>query len=337
VKAVARNAVRVLLIGVAIAVMIVLPSYVSDFHSRDLAQAGVFFIAIVGLNIVTGYAGQISLGHGALMAIGGYTTANLVAHHGLRDVWTIPLAGLLTGVIGLLVGLPALRLSGLYLALATFGLSVAMPSILKHFSGVTGGDLGLRLVEEAPDKITGLSGTVTIWGYTLTQNHFLYYLTWSIALVLLVAAWALLRSGTGRAFRAIRDSELAAESFGVNRALYKTLAFGISGFYAGVAGSLLVVSAEIVNPLSFTFLLSITLLVGTVVGGLGSLSGMIVGAFFLEYLPDLSDRVSRAPGVASIVYGAVIILVMIALPGGAGGALKRFSEPLTTRLYTRSQ
>ncbi len=336
-RAIARTGLRVLVVGVAIGVMIVLPSYVSDFHSRDLAQAGVFFIAIVGLNIVTGYAGQVSLGHGALMAIGGYTSANLVAYHGVRDVWTIPLAGLLTGAIGLLVGLPALRLSGLYLALATFGLSVAMPSILKHFSGVTGGDLGLRLVEEAPEKITGLSGTVTIWGHTLTQNHFLYYLTWSIALVLFVAAWALLRSGTGRAFRAIRDSELAAESFGVNRALYKTLAFGISGFYAGIAGSLLVVSAEIVNPLSFTFLLSITLLVGTVVGGLGSLSGMIVGAFFLQYLPDLSDRVSSAPGVASVVYGAVIILVMILLPGGVGGALKRFSDPLTTRLYTRSQ
>jgi branched-chain amino acid transport system permease protein len=332
-----RLALRVLLLAAAIGVIVWLPSQVSDFHSRDLAHAGVFFIAIVGLNIVTGYAGQISLGHGALMAIGGYTTAVLVAHHGIRDVWTIPLAGLLAGLVGLLVGLPALRLTGLYLALATFGLAVAMPSILKHFSGVTGGDLGLRLVEEAPGRVTGLSGTVTIWGHTLTQNHFLYYLTWSIALVLFLASWLLLRTRVGRAFRAIRDSELAAEAFGVNRAVYKTIAFGISGFYAGVAGSLLVVSAEIVNPLSFTFLLSITVLVGTVVGGLGSLAGMVAAAFFLQYLPELSDRVSNAPGVASVVYGAVIIVVMIALPSGIGGLLRRLAEPLTMRLYTRSQ
>ena len=335
--AVARFGLRLLLLAAAISVLIWLPSQVSDFHSRDLAQAGVFFIAIVGLNIVTGYAGQISLGHGALMAIGGYTTAILVAHHGIRDVWTIPLAGLLAGVVGLLAGLPALRLTGLYLALATFGLAVAMPSVLKHFSGVTGGDLGLRLVEEAPGRVTGLSGTVTIWGHTFTQNHFLYYLTWAIALVLFVASWLLLRSQVGLAFRAIRDSELAAEAFGVNRALYKTIAFGISGFYAGVAGSLLVVSAEIVSPLSFTFLLSITLLVGTVVAGLGSLGGIVVGAFFLQYLPELSDRVSTAPGVASVAYGAVIILVMIALPSGVGGLLRRLAEPLTMRLYTRSR
>jgi branched-chain amino acid transport system permease protein len=314
-----------------------MPTQVSDFHSRDLALAGVFFIAIVGLNVVTGYAGQISLGHGALMAIGGYTTANLVVHHGFRDVWTIPLAGLLTGAAGLLVGLPALRLSGLYLALATFGLAVAMPSLLSHFSGVTGGDLGLRLVEDAPERVTGLSGTVTIWGHTFTQNHFLYFLTWSIGLALFVVAWLLLRSRVGRAFRAIRDSELAAEAFGVNRALYKTLAFGISGFYAGIAGSLLVVIEEIVNPLSFTFLLSITLLVGVVVGGLGSLSGMGLGALFIQYLPDLSHHLSQAQGVPSVVYGAIIVLVMIVLPGGAGGLVARVASPLTTRLYTRSQ
>jgi branched-chain amino acid transport system permease protein len=337
VTAAVRVGLRVALLAAAVVLIVVLPSQLSDFHSRDLAQAGVFFIAIMGLNIVTGYAGQISLGHGALMAIGGYTTANLVVHHGVRDVWTIPIAGLVTAGVGLLVGLPALRLTGLYLALATFGLAVAMPSLLEHFSGVTGGDLGLRPVEDAPERVTGLSGTVTIWGHTFTQNHFLYYVTWSIGLVLFAAAWVLLRSKIGRAFRAIRDSELAAEAFGVNRALYKTLAFGISGFYAGVAGSLLVVIAEIVNPLSFTFLLSITLLVGAVVGGLGSLSGLVLGALFLQYLPDLSERVSKAPGAPSVVYGAVIVLVMIALPGGAGGLLRRLSDPLTTRLYTRSQ
>jgi branched-chain amino acid transport system permease protein len=269
------------------------------------------------------------------MAIGGYTTAALAVHEGWRDVWTIPLAGLAAGVVGFLVGLPALRLSGLYLALATFALAVAMPSLLKKFSGLTGGSQGLRLLEQAPLQVTGLSGSVTVLGHTTSQNHFLYYLTWAIGLAGFVAAWLLLRGRLGRTFRAVRDSEVAAASAGVNLARAKTLAFAISGVYAGVAGSLLAIQDEIVNPLSFTFLLSILILVGTVVGGLGSLPGMVLGAFFIHYLPDLSTRVSSAPGVPDVVYGAAIILVMILLPSGAGGLLRRLLEPLTTRLYTR--
>ena len=311
------------------------PRLVSDFHSRDLAEAGIFFIAIVGLNLLTGYTGQISLGHGALMAIGGYTTAALAVHEHWRDVWTIPLAGLAAGIVGFLIGLPALRLSGLYLALATFAFAVAMPSLLRKFPGLTGGGQGLRLLEDAPLQITGLSGTVTIFGHSMTQNHFLYYLAWGIGLVGFAVAWLLVRGRLGRTFRAVRDSEVAAASAGINLAWAKTLAFALSGVYAGVAGSLLAIQNEIVNPLSFTFLLSILLLVGVVVGGLGSLPGMVVGAFFVEYLPDLSTRVSTAPGVPDFVYGAAIIVVMILLPTGAGGLLKRVARPLTTRLYLR--
>jgi len=311
------------------------PRVVSDFHSRDLAHAGVFFIAIVGLNLLTGYTGQISLGHGALMAIGGYTTAALVVHEHWRDVWTIPLAGLAAGIVGFVIGLPALRLSGLYLALATFAFAVAMPSLLRKFSGLTGGGQGLRLLEQAPLQVTGLSGTVTIFGHSMTQNHFLYYLTWGIGLLGFVAAWLVVRGRFGRTFRAVRDSEVAAVSAGVNLARAKTLAFALSGVYAGVAGSLLAIQDEIVNPLSFTFLLSILILVGTVVGGLGSLPGMVLGAFFVQYLPDLSTHVSSAQGVPDFVYGAAIIVVMILLPTGAGGLLRRLARPLTTRLYLR--
>jgi branched-chain amino acid transport system permease protein len=311
------------------------PRLVSDFHSRDLAHAGVFFIAIVGLNLLTGYTGQISLGHGALMAIGGYTTAALVVHEHWRDVWTIPLAGVAAGIVGFLIGLPALRLSGLYLALATFAFAVAMPSLLRKFSGLTGGGEGLRLLEQAPLQVTGLSGTVTLFGHTTTQNHFLYYLTWGIGLLGFVAAWLVVRGRLGRTFRAVRDSEVAAVSAGVDLSRTKTLAFALSGVYAGVAGSLLAIQNEIVNPLSFTFLLSIVILVGAVVGGLGSLPGMVLGAFFVQYLPDLSTRVSSAQGVPDFVYGAAIILVMILLPTGAGGLLRRLARPLTTRLYLR--
>jgi branched-chain amino acid transport system permease protein len=311
------------------------PRFVSDFHSRDLAHAGVFFIAIVGLNLLTGYTGQISLGHGALMAIGAYTTAALVVHEHWRDVWTIPLAGIAAGIVGFLIGLPALRLSGLYLALATFAFAVAMPSLLRKFSGLTGGGQGLRLLEEAPLQVTGLSGTVTIFGRSMTQNHFLYYLTWGIGLLGFLVAWLIVRGRFGRTFRAVRDSEVAAASAGIGLAQTKTLAFAISGVYAGVAGSLLAIQDEIVNPLSFTFLLSILILVGTVVGGLGSLPGMVLGALFVQYLPDLSTRVSSAQGVPDFVYGAAIILVMILLPTGAGGLLRRLARPLTTRLYLR--
>jgi branched-chain amino acid transport system permease protein len=325
-----------LLLAVAVLVVYVLaPRFVSDFHARDLAHAGVFFIAIVGLNLLTGYTGQISLGHGALMAVGGYTTAALVVHEHWRDVWTIPLAGVAAGIVGFLIGLPALRLSGLYLALATFAFAVAMPSLLKKFSGLTGGGQGLRLLEQAPLQVTGLSGTVTVFGHSTSQNHFLYYLTWGIGLVGFLIAWLIVRGRLGRTFRAVRDSEVAAASAGIDLARAKTTAFAISGVYAGVAGSLLAIQSEIVNPLSFTFLLSILLLVGTVVGGLGSLPGMVLGALFIQYLPDLSTHVSTAQGVPDFVFGAAIILVMILLPTGAGGLLRRLAEPLTTRLYTR--
>jgi branched-chain amino acid transport system permease protein len=327
--------VGLLVAAAVLAVYAVAPRFVSDFHSRDLAHAGVFFIAIVGLNLLTGYTGQISLGHGALMAVGAYTTAALVVHEHWRDVWTIPLAGLAAGVVGFVIGLPALRLSGLYLALATFAFAVAMPSLLRKFSGLTGGGQGLRLLEQAPLQVTGLSGTVTIFGHSMTQNHFLYYLTWAIGLVGFLVMWLIVRGRLGRVLRAVRDSEVAAASTGIDLARYKTLAFAISGVYAGVAGSLLAIQDEIVSPLTFTFLLSILLLVGTVVGGLGSLPGMVLGALFVQYLPDASTRVSSAPGVPDFVYGAAIILVMILLPSGVGGLLRRLAEPLTTRLYTR--
>ncbi|MDX6508163.1 MAG: branched-chain amino acid transport system permease protein [Gaiellaceae bacterium] len=318
-----------------LAAYVLAPRFVSDFHSRNLAEAGVFFIAIVGLNLLTGYTGQISLGHGGLMAVGGYTAAALVVHEHWRDVWTIPLAGVAAGLVGFLIGLPALRLSGLYLALATFAFAVAVPSLLKKFSGLTGGSQGLRLLESAPLQVTGLSGTVTVFGHSMTQNHFLYYLTWGIGLLGFVAAWLLVRGRFGRTLRAVRDSEVAAASSGIDLARTKTLAFALSGVYAGVAGSLLAIQSEIVNPLSFTFLLSILILVGTVVGGLGSLPGMVLGAFFVEYLPNISTHFSSAQGVPDFVYGAAIILVMLLLPTGAGGLLRRLARPLTSRLYLR--
>ncbi len=328
-----RVGLGLLVAVVVVAVVVVLPHWLSDVRAAEFARAGCFFIAILGLNLLTGYTGQISLGHGALMAIGAYTTAILTAHHGLRDLWTIPLAGLVAMGAGFLLGLPALRLSGLYLALATFAFAVAMPSLLKKFSHFTGGSQGINLFDEALTRSTGALGPVHVFGHAVATNDFLYYLTWGIGLALAGVAWLIVRGRVGRAFRAVRDSEIAAASFGVNTAFYKTLAFAISGFYAGVAGGLFVlVSNWFVNPQSFYFDKSLLLVVGAVVGGLGSLAGLTAGALFVQFVPSWAGNLSKSPGVPSVFFGAAIVLIMILLPTGLGGLLRRLADPLTRRL-----
>jgi branched-chain amino acid transport system permease protein len=312
---------RVLPLLLALLLVAFLPRYISEFRAFQFANVGIYFIALVGLNILTGYTGQISLGHGAFMAIGGYTTAALVVHEGVRDLWTIPLAGLVAGGAGLLFGFPALRLSGVYLALATFAVAVATPSVLKRFEGLSGGSGGLILdLPAAP------------FGLPLGESDWLYYLAWGLAVVLLICGWLIVRGRVGRAFKAVRENEVAAISSGINLALYKTLAFGISAFYAGIAGSLLVISIAFVNPDTFPISLSILLLTGVVVGGLGSLSGVVVGALFIQFLPIYAQRVSQqAP---SVIYGLILIAVMFLLPTGAAGLMRRLLAPLT-RLYSR--
>jgi len=318
-----------------------LPLALSDFRAFQFARVGVFFIAICGLNILTGYTGQISLGHGALMAVGGYTTAILAVNGGMDELWTIPLAGLVAGAAGLLLGPPSLRLSGLYLALATFGIAVAVPAVLRWraIDQWTGGSSGKIL--SLPRARLGLH---------LTGNDWLYYLTWTIALVLLAAAWLLVRGRVGRAFRAIRDSEVAAASYGVNLALYKTLAFGVSAFYAGVAGSLYAISVAFVNPDTYPIKLSLFLVVGAVAAGLGSLSGLAFGALLVQFLPtDLTPEIvgwlnavlrtdlnPKAAGIPDAVFGGVLVLVMLLLPSGVSGLLHRAATALAGRLYTRS-
>ena len=360
----------------------VLPQFISDFRARDYAYVGIYLIALLGLNILTGYTGQISLGHGAFMAIGGYTTAILMAGNeqfggpvpsGMQDIWTLPIAGLVAGLFGLAFGLPALRLSGLYLALATFAVAVAMPSTVKRFEEYTGGGEGIQLF--GLPELTGSNAvapadpnapaTFELLGLTFTQNDWMYYLAWSIALGAFAGAWLILRGRTGRAFRAVRDSETAAVSSGVSLARYKTLAFGISAAYAGVAGGLFAIASAFVNPDTFPVALSIFLLVGIVVGGLGGLSGLVVGAIFVAFLPlwaqgqDLGsllpdsviqgDTVSipilgdflfkgtSAPGGPAIVYGIVLILLMFVLPNGVGGLFRRIGQVITNRRYSRSK
>jgi branched-chain amino acid transport system permease protein len=345
----------------AVVVMLFLPRFVSDFRAQQFAYVGIYFLALIGLNVLTGYTGQISLGHGAFMAIGGYTTAILVSDQQLeiaghvfssdmKDVWTIPIAALVSGAAGLLFGLPALRLSGLYLALATFAIAVAAPAVIKRFETSTGGGSGINLF--GLPGLTGAIDGVEIFGRTVTFNDWLYYLSWSLALLGLAVAWLLLRGRTGRAFRAVRDSETAAASYGVNLAWYKTLAFGISAAFAGVAGSLYAIATTFVNPDTFPIALSIFLLVGVVVGGLGSLWPLVIGAVFIhfmqiewaqrteavvpDFIPVLGDIDTDAPGAPAVAFGVILILIMLIAPGGAAGLVRRL-RGAATRAYQRAR
>ena len=240
-------------------------------------------------------------------------------------------------MFGFLLGIPALRLSGLYLALVTFGLAVAMPDLLAwdKLSSLTSGGQSIQLFGSKHLLGQGFND-VTVLGHTTSFNRAVYYLTWTLALVLFALAWLLLRGAPGRAFRAVRDSEVAAASSGVNIAAYKTVAFAIGAAYAGVAGSLLVIAVAFADPQSFPAKLSLTILVGAVIAGLGSMWGVLLGAAFVQFLPVASVHISKAQGVPDAIYGAALILIVLLLPAGIAGSLKRAASPLTTRLYTRS-
>jgi branched-chain amino acid transport system permease protein len=321
-----------------------LPTVITSFQASEWANAIVLAIAIMGLNILVGYSGQLSLGHGAFMALGAYTSAILARHYNMDYLATIPIAALVTGVVGFLFGVPALRLSALYLALATFALAVVMPSLIKRPVGLTGGVQGIVLLPPDPpqfakDAFTFLTGT------PMTSEQWTYYVTFAYALVLFWLAWNLVRHRSGRAMRALRDGEVAAAASGVNIAGYKTLAFGISALYAGVAGSLFGLSAGFVSPDTFPVGLSIQLLVGAVVGGLASIPGPLLGGVFAYFLPIESNQwvptqtwiptqiaatVEKAG--PAVTYGVVLILVMIFAPNGIVGLVTTSYARLRTRL-----
>jgi branched-chain amino acid transport system permease protein len=293
-------------------VLVVLPFVLTDFRTVQLATVGAYFIAILGLDVVTGHSGQISLGHGAFMAVGAYTTAILMANHGVRDLWTIPIAAGVAGVIGLLAGVPALRLSGLYLALATFGIAVVLPTILKKFDHFTGGSTGITLFGKPAQTGHGAG----VWG--LTNNQWLYALTWTIGAAVFLIAWWLLDSRFGRSLRAIRDSEIAAVASGVNRAKYKVLAFGVSAAFAGVAGALFAINVAYVAPDTFPIQLSLYLLVGAVVGFFGSIWGAVLGALLIQFLPDIVGLIphvdTKQAGPTTLFFGLVLVVLMLVLP-----------------------
>ena len=212
----------------------------------------------------------------------------------------------------MLLGVPALRLSGLFLALATFGIAVVLPTLLKHFNGFTGGSTGITLFGRPTQSGHGA-------GYLgMTNDTWLYALTWTVGLALFLLAWWLLSSRFGRALRAARDSEVAATASGINVSAYRVTAFGVSAAYAGAAGALYAINVAYVRPDTYSIQLSLFLLVGAVVGGYGSIWGAVGGALLIEFLPDVVGALphvnTKAAGPATFFFGAVLVVLMLALP-----------------------
>ena len=330
---------RGVVLAAAVVLIVLLPRFTSEFRLGQFTYVGIYFVALLGLNILTGDSGQITLGHAAFMAIGGYTAALLILgrngfellgqqasqilpQHGIRAILTIPIAGLVTGVIGILFGIPALRLAGVSLALATLAVGVSLPAIAKRFEHLTGGGGGLSLpLPHAP------------FGWHISTPHWLFYEAWVCAGILFVVAWLLVRGRVGRAWRAIRDGEIAAVSSGVSPAVYKTLAFGISAAYAGVAGALFAIQVSYINPDTFPVTLSLLLLASVVIGGLASLSGVIVGALVLEFLPIYAQapplvHLHFAKQAAPVVFGVTLMLIVLLIPGGAASLLARLTRTI---------
>ncbi|MFO1157336.1 MAG: branched-chain amino acid ABC transporter permease [Reyranellaceae bacterium] len=299
----------------------VLPDTVSDYRLFLVSTMMIAAIAVLGLNLLTGFNGQISLGHSAFYAVGAYTAAILMDKLDMPYYATLPIAAVVCFIVGYLFGLPALKLEGHYLALATFALALAVPQILKYkwLEDLTGGVQGIVLSKpEVP------------FGLPLTEDQWLYYYILVVMVLLYWAANNILHSRSGRAMMAIRDQYMAADTMGIDTALYKTVTFGISAAYTGIAGALSASAIAFVAPDSFNFFLSIKFLIGLVVGGVGSLAGSVVGGIFYVLVDNSAQALSTFAkndlGLqfdlsAYTVFGILLILLMYLMPMGVVGGV----------------
>jgi len=310
----------------------VFPDQVSDYRLFLVSTMMIAAIAVLGLNLLTGFNGQISLGHGAFYAVGAYVAAILMDQLGWPYWMTLPAAAIVCFIVGYLFGLPALKLEGHYLALATFALALAVPQILKYkwLEGLTGGVQGIVLTKpEAP------------FGLPLSEDQWLYYYILVVMVALYWAASNILNSRSGRAMMAIRDQYMAADTMGIDTALYKTVTFGISAAYTGIAGALSASAIAFVAPDSFNFFLSIKFLIGLVVGGIGSLAGSVVGGIFYVLVDNsaqaLSTFIKNDLGLqfdlsAYTVFGVLLILLMYLMPMGIVGGVAYLMHSLRRNL-----
>jgi len=310
--------------------LLLVPLFVKNFIIFQTTMLLVYGLAVLALNILTGGSGQFSLGQSAFYAVGAYTSAILIEHAGMNYTLTLPAAGLVCFLFGFLFGLPALRLSGVYLALATFALATAMPQLLKlgYFETWTGGVQGLVVTKpEAPDTIQNLLAWLHL--KPMSQDMWLYYFTLGIAVTIYIGSVNLLKSRSGRAFMAIRDNEIAASAMGIDVSLYKTLAFGVSAAITGIAGGLGAIAVQFVAPDGYTITLAISLFLGMVVGGVGWLPGSIVGSAFIIFVPNIAESFSK--GLSGAVFGVILFLVIFLVPHGAR-QVAMFAEQLPSRL-----
>lgn len=300
--------------GILIVILLLIPFLMGEFYVGELGAVFIFAIAGVALMLLTGFTGLVSLGHAAFLGIGAYTNAVLLSN-GVPFLLTLPAAGLLTAVAGVLIGVPTLRMSGLYLAIATLAFGLILGNVFQKWTAVTGGFDGFAVPTPSifGVKIEGATGT--------------YYLSLAVLVFVLWLSMNLLRSPIGRAMVAIRDSEISAQSMGINLALYKTIAFAISAGMTGLAGALFAHYVRFLAPDAFDILLSIQFVTIVFVGGLGSLRGAIFGALFVRLLPqaiaivrdDLPFGIGRMPGLEPSLFGLILVLVILFEPAGING------------------
>lgn len=306
-------------LGVALGIAVVLPFVVSSFRTFQFTMGLIWAVAVLGLNLLTGYSGQISLGHSAFFGAGAYTSAILIADYGWHHLLTLPIAGLVAFGIGFAVGIPALRLQGLYLALMTLALAVAFPPLARRFEGLTNGVMGKNVRSrdvQAPDWLP------------FSRDEYLYFVVLAVLVILLVLARNLVKSRVGRALTAMRDNEIPAQTMGVYPARYKTFIFAVSAMYAGIAGGLYILVIRFASPESFLLTMSILILAGMVLGGLATIGGAIFGGLFIQFVPYYAEEINKALG--PLILGVVIIVVMVVAPGGFVSLVKRVRNRYVT-------
>ncbi|MBC2934822.1 branched-chain amino acid ABC transporter permease [Nocardioides sp. zg-1228] len=315
----------------ALVVLVVVLESVSDYRNTQLAAMAYLGIAAGGLTVLTGTNGQLSLGHGALMAVGAYTAALLLPERdsGMPLSVVVVAAVLTTLAVGTVVGLAAARLHGPYLAGATLALAVAVPGIALYFKQTLGGEQGLRVVmPEIPVWVLDVAFFVT--GQELTRSRFTAYVGWLTLIVVYLLLANLGAGRTGRRWRAVRDAEVAAELAGIDLGRARVSAFMVSAAAAGAAGAIVAFTVKLAAPSAFTLTLSLTLLAAIVLGGLGSLTGALLGAGLLTFLPGIVTDLGRGAGLddiraaelAPLVYGLVTVAVILLAPAGIVGSLR---------------
>lgn len=324
----ARNLLLTVVFGV---ILFTLSENFDPFTNLRLATVAYYFTALAGLTVLTGLNGQISLGHGALMAVGAYATAILQSRTGFPLGAALAAAAAITALVGVAVGAAASRLRGPYLAGATLAFAIGLPGLADKYPSAFGGENGLTVAPPTPPASLGANFPLERWQA---------WIACVCALLVFLVLANLLRSRVGRAFRAVRDDEVAAQLSGLNVARTQVLAFVVSAACAGLAGGALVVVTQLAAPGAFQLSLSLALLTGVVLGGLGSLAGALWGALALVYLPQWSDDIAHSFSLSNDVqsnlplalYGIVLMVVIVAAPQGIQGALHGVTRMARTRL-----